>query len=172
MKTLVLGGVKSGKSRFAEGCAAERSDAVCYVATAAALDDDMRQRIAQHRQQRPAHWSLREEALDLAAVLLEEQQLVLVDCLTLWMTNVLAGENGAAAIPAAQTRLLEAVAGFQGELILVSNETNMGVMPVNRMARQYCDAMGQLHQQLAAVCDEVVLVLAGLPLYLKGGGHA
>lgn len=171
MKTLVLGGVKSGKSRFAEQCAADRSDAVCYVATAQALDDEMRDRIARHQQQRPVHWRVCEEPLDIAAALASaRRELVLVDCLTLWMSNVLSRGSSYNDVRAAGEQLVSAVARFEGDLILVSNETNMGVTPVNALARQYCDAMGRLHQELASHCDEVVLVLAGLPLHLKGGG--
>lgn len=170
MKSLVLGGVKSGKSRFAEQRAADCSDAVCYVATAQALDDEMRERIARHQQQRPVHWRVCEEPLDIASVLTEvSDELVLVDCLTLWMSNLLSSAPSRADVDHACEQLVRAVSQREGELILVSNETNMGVIPVNAMARQYCDAMGSLHQQLARHCDEVILVLAGLPLYLKGG---
>ncbi|MDX1451555.1 MAG: bifunctional adenosylcobinamide kinase/adenosylcobinamide-phosphate guanylyltransferase [Oleiphilaceae bacterium] len=171
MKTLVLGGVKSGKSRFAEALAAQSDASVCYIATAQALDEAMAQRIARHQAQRPAHWQVIECPIDLPEALVALSgagKTVLVDCLTLWLTNLLCRPEGAASLQPNVEALVRAVADFDGSLILVSNETNMGVMPVNELARRYCDEVGVLHQQLAACCEAVTLVLAGLPLMLKG----
>ncbi len=167
---LILGGVRSGKSRLAERLAQDSALPVTYVATARASDDEMRARIDAHRQRRPAHWALIEEPLALPAVLeaaCTSGRCVLVECLTLWLANLLwAEEDGRletelAALDALLPRL-------QGQVIFVGNEVNMGVIPVNDLARRYGDLAGNLHQRIAAQAEQVVLTLAGLPLVLKG----
>ncbi len=169
-RTLILGGVRSGKSRLAERLAHESGLAVTYVATALPQDDEMRQRIAAHQHRRPADWRLIEEPLDLGELIARESapdRCLLVECLTLWLTNLLMKNDEMAVVNATET-LLAAVATAPGRLILVGNETNMGVVPMNALARRFCDLAGRLHQDLAARCDQVLLCVAGLPLTVKG----
>lgn len=170
MKTLVLGGVRSGKSRLAEKIASESGLAVSYIATATAEDDAMRQRITSHRKHRPKHWALIEEPLHLAAVLKKQatsERCLLVDCLTLWLTNLLLTENESL-IDNERASLLNVLPTLPGKIIIVSNETNMGIMPLGELSRRYCDEAGRLHQELAQICDQVILTVAGLPHRLKG----
>jgi len=152
------------------------------VATALAGDAEMARRISHHRQRRPSDWCLVEEPLALAEVLAREcspDRCILVDCLTLWLTNWLikADESGFPdqvdhgidyGIDAQIEALLAAVAGAPGRLILVGNETGMGVVPLGELSRRFCDLAGVLHQDLAARCEQVILTVAGLPLTLKG----
>lgn len=170
MKTLILGGVRSGKSRLAERLAFESGLPVTYIATATAGDDEMRARIAAHRARRPAIWSVVEEPRALAATLLSHaapDRCLLVDCLTLWLTNLLTAEDPSA-LERERSALLDTLPRLSGQLILVSNETNMGVMPLGELTRRYCDEVGELHQDLARICERVVLTVAGLPHVLKG----
>jgi adenosylcobinamide kinase/adenosylcobinamide-phosphate guanylyltransferase len=169
-KTLILGGVRSGKSRLAERLATESGRPVTYIATATARDDEMRARIAAHRAHRPDHWHLIEEPVRLAAALREHAvagHCILVDCLTLWLTNLLTAED-AAALERERAALLDVLPTLPGRIILVSNETNMGITPLGELSRRYCDAAGLLHQALAQCCDGVILTVAGLPHILKG----
>lgn len=168
--TLILGGVRSGKSRLAEQLARDSGRPVTYVATATASDGEMRERIVAHQARRPNHWGLIEEPLALSAVLESAcvaGHCVLVECLTLWLANLLWAEEpgrlGAelAALDALLPRL-------PGQVIFVGNEVNMGVIPVNDLARRYGDLAGSLHQRIAAQAEQVVLTVAGLPLVLKG----
>jgi adenosylcobinamide kinase/adenosylcobinamide-phosphate guanylyltransferase len=170
MHTLILGGVRSGKSRLAERLARDSGLAVTYIATARPVDEEMAARIAAHQARRPAHWRLVEEPLALAQTLRREaaaERCVLVECLTLWLSNLLWAEDEdllrreLAALPALLRDL-------PGRVVLVGNETNLGVIPMNPLARRYCDLAGVLHQQLAAGCDAVYFTAAGLPLALKG----
>ncbi|MDH5326867.1 MAG: bifunctional adenosylcobinamide kinase/adenosylcobinamide-phosphate guanylyltransferase [Gammaproteobacteria bacterium] len=173
MKQLVLGGIRSGKSQFAELLVQQQAQqlglSVTYIATATALDDEMAQRIKTHRQRRPHDWRLTEEPLYLSAALEQSCQAdrcVLVDCLSLWQTNLLLKNN--AQLHQQETEsLLQALPQLPGAIVFVSTESGLGLVPDNVLARQYCDTMGKLHQQLAALCDEVVLTVAGLPTYLK-----
>lgn len=170
MKKLILGGMRSGKSRLAERHARESGLPVTYFATAQAQDDEMRARIAHHQAQRPGHWQVVEEPLALAAALRRhaaENRCMLVDCLTLWLTNLLSIEDEAR-LRQETGALLEALPGLPGTIILVSNETGMGVVPLGELTRRYCDEAGRLHQDLAQLCDRVTFVAAGLPLVLKG----
>jgi adenosylcobinamide kinase/adenosylcobinamide-phosphate guanylyltransferase len=180
--TLILGGARSGKSALAERLAQESGREVTYIATSRAGDGEMSARIAHHRARRPAHWHTVEEALLLADTLRRTctaGRLVLVDCLTLWLTNLML--DGAAAVPEVgdfalpphfdQQRhaLLDLLdAGLPGELLLVSNEVGMGIVPMGALARRYADEAGRLHQAVAARAERVILVAAGLPLVLKG----
>lgn len=169
-KILILGGVRSGKSRLAERLATESGLPVTYIATATAEDDEMRARIAAHRTRRPDHWQIVEEPLQLASVLTQhatETRCLLIDCLTLWMTNLLIHPDPLR-IDIERSAFLDVLARISGPLILVSNETNMGITPLGELSRRYCDESGRLHQDLAKVCDQVVLTVAGLPLVLKG----
>lgn len=172
MRTLVMGGVKSGKSRFAESLAFAQDLPVTVVVTAQALDDEMRVRIEKHRQQRPAHWQTLEAPLHLGQALctLDDGQFVIVDCLTLWLSNLLMKKDPAI-VEREMAAFEHAVAQHRGPLVLVSNETNMGVVPMGELSRNYCDQVGLMHQRLAKTCERVSLVLAGLPLDLKGGAR-
>lgn len=168
MKELILGGARSGKSALAERLAGESGLAVVYVATATAGDAEMAGRIAHHQERRSAGWGLAEEPRHLAAALkgaAAADRCLLVDCLTLWLNNVIADE---ALFQQERAALLEALPGLPGRVILVSNEVGMGVVPMGELTRRYCDEAGRLHQELAQLCDRVTLVAAGLPLVLKG----
>lgn len=170
MLQLILGGARSGKSRLAEKLAGDSALAVTYIATSQPLDGEMNQRIAHHRERRPAHWGLIEEPLELARVLQEsagEGRCLLVDCLALWLTNLLMLEDPER-LAAEREALLQCVASLPGEIIFVSNETGMGVVPLGELTRRYVDEAGWLHQALAERCQRVVLTVAGLPLTLKG----
>ncbi|WP_257386431.1 bifunctional adenosylcobinamide kinase/adenosylcobinamide-phosphate guanylyltransferase [Tahibacter caeni] len=169
MRTLILGGARSGKSALAERLAAAH-DAVLYVATAAAGDDEMSARITHHRERRPAHWQLRETPLQLAGTLRHEAhaaRCILVDCLTLWLSNLLCRKDETL-FAAERAALLAAVEDVPGELILVSNEVGQGVVPLGALTRRFVDEAGRLHQDLAARCERVVFTIAGLPQLLKG----
>lgn len=170
MKTLILGGVRSGKSRLAERLAVESGLPVTYIATASAGDEEMRARIAAHRARRPAAWPLVEEPRELAAALhtrATADRCLLVDCLTLWLTNLLT-DNDATLLERERDALLNVLPALPGRIILVSNETNMGVTPLGELTRRYCDEAGRLHQDLARICEHVILTVAGLPHILKG----
>lgn len=168
-QTLILGGVRSGKSRLAEKLALESQLPVTYLATATAQDEEMRQRIATHREQRPNHWQVVEESLQLATALssVTSGQCILLDCLTLWLTNLLLADDSSVF---AQEReaFLSVLPTLENRLIIVSNETNMGITPMGELSRRYCDEAGRLHQELAQHCDQVILTVAGLPHVLKG----
>lgn len=170
MLELILGGARSGKSRFAERLAAESGLAVTYIATSQALDGEMTERIAHHRERRPAHWTLVEEPLQLARVLREQaaaERCLLVDCLTLWLTNLLMLDD---AVRLAEERdaLLECLDGLPGRILLVSNETGLGVVPLGELTRRYVDEAGWLHQAVAQRAQRVTFMVAGLPMTLKG----
>ncbi|MCG6860868.1 MAG: bifunctional adenosylcobinamide kinase/adenosylcobinamide-phosphate guanylyltransferase [Chromatiaceae bacterium] len=170
MKTLILGGVRSGKSRLAERLAFESGRRVVYVATATAGDDEMARRIEAHRSRRCPDWTVVEEPVSLGRVLADladPGRCIVVDCLTLWLTNLLT-HTDASLLESERARLLEAMPGLSGEILLVGNETNMGVIPMGEISRRYCDEAGLLHQALAACCDRVVLTVAGLSQVLKG----
>lgn len=166
--TLVLGGARSGKSRYAEALIEACPSPWTYLATAQAFDDEMRARIALHRSRRPAGWTTRDVPIDLAAAVAAARGPVLVDCLTLWLTNLILSE---ADLPAACSALVEACAAAHGPLVLVGNEVGLGIVPDNPLARRFRDEAGRLHQQLAAAADRVVLMVAGLPLTVKPPGR-
>jgi len=168
MKSLILGGARSGKSALAERLADESGLAVVYIATSTAGDAEMAGRIAHHRSRRPALWDLVEEPLHLAAALRNAAapgRCLLVDCLTLWLNNVIADE---ALFQRERSALLETLPSLPGRVILVSNEVGMGIVPLGALTRRYRDEVGRLHQELAQLCDRVTFVAAGLPLVLKG----
>lgn len=170
MIELILGGARSGKSRLAERLAGESGLPVTYIATSQPLDGEMSARIAQHRARRPAGWTLVEEPLALAAVLREHaspERCLLVDCLTLWLTNLLMLDD-TTRLAAERDALLDCVAELPGRVLLVSNETGLGVVPLGELSRRYVDEAGWLHQALAERCGRVVFTVAGLPMTLKG----
>lgn len=169
MKALVLGGVRSGKSRIASRLASRSGKSVVCVATALAYDEEMRERIELHRKARPSHWRVVEEPCRLAATLRQcaaSDGLVLVECLTLWLTNLLLRRDPVR-LDTERVDFLGWVREWSGDLVLVSNETNMGVVPAGELSRRFCDEAGCLHQELATLCDTVILAVAGLPQFLK-----
>ena len=181
MRELVIGGARSGKSALAEKHARESGLRVVYVATAEIRDAEMERRIAQHRARRPADWGLVEAPLQLAAALqahANKDTCLVVDCLTLWLSNMLfAGEaarqaetNQAIDCPLLvreTTALIETLPQLPGWITLVSNEVGWGIVPMHPVSRCFADEQGRLNQRVAAVCDRVTLVAAGLPLVLK-----
>ena len=183
MIELILGGARSGKSALAERRATESGLAVSYVATAQAGDAEMARRIAHHQSRRPPHWALVEEPLHLAAALTERaapNRCLLVDCLTLWLTNLLyagaaarqaeAGEEVNCPLLAFETAaLLDCLPNLPGRVILVSNEVGLGIVPLGAATRLYVDDAGRLNQSIARIAQRVTFVAAGLPLELKGG---
>ena len=165
--TLVLGGARSGKSLHAESLIETRGRGL-YLATATAGDDEMAARIDAHRARRGSLWQTVEEPLDLVGALRQHARAdrpILVDCLTLWLNNLM----GAGRDPAAETAALVAgLRGLPGAVVLVSNEVGGGIVPANALARAFADATGGLNQAVAAAADRVVLVVAGIPVPLKG----
>lgn len=170
MRTLILGGARSGKSALAERLAGDSGREVVYVATAQAHDDEMRDRIAHHRERRPAHWRSVEEPLALADTLRLQagaDRCLLVDCLTLWLSNLLIDPEPAR-FERERDALLDLLPSLPGELLLVSNEVGLGIVPMGALSRRFVDEAGRLHQALAMHCERVVFVTAGLPIALKG----
>jgi adenosylcobinamide kinase/adenosylcobinamide-phosphate guanylyltransferase len=177
---LLLGGARSGKSRYAETWAQEHGRRVLFVATAQAFDDEMRHRIARHRADRPANWTTVEAPLDAAAAIrgaLTEHDTVLIDCITLLASNVLLAQPEDAAQDAVNRAVLTEIdallavrAGSAATWLVVSNEVGMGVVPPTRLGRYYRDALGYANQRLAQAADEVLVLVAGLPWHLKGDG--
>ena len=168
---LVLGGARSGKSRYAQQLAEQRWSRPVFLATAEATDDEMAVRIAQHRAARGACWRCIEEPLDLAGALTRaaaQGDGVLVECLTVWLGKVLVKE-GAGGVETRQKALLETLHQRQCDVILVSNEVGLGIVPEYPLGRQFRDLAGWLNQAIAAESDTVVFIAAGLPLMLKGG---
>ena len=226
MKELILGGARSGKSALAEQRALASGFGVSYIATAEVGDAEMAARIAMHRARRPDRWQLVEEPITLAAVLRQEaaaKRCIIVDCLTLWLSNLLAdgiearaahhdsrdgggrtkqdaraeggcgcGLGADSAIGSSRgprdrdvasadsapvesplfvrerAALLDALPGLPGHIILIGNEVGLGIVPLGSLSRRFCDEAGRLHQDLARVCDRVILTVAGLPYVLKG----
>jgi adenosylcobinamide kinase/adenosylcobinamide-phosphate guanylyltransferase len=181
MKELILGGARSGKSLLAEKRAAESGLRVIYIATAEARDGEMNRRIAHHRARRPAEWGCAEETLHLAAKLRElaaPDTCLLVDCLTLWLSNLLFAGKAAAQAEAGEMvncplftqetqELIDLLPTLPGRIILVSNEVGWGIVPMHPISRLFADEQGRLNQAVAAVCDHATLVAAGLPISLK-----
>jgi len=180
MAILVTGGARSGKSAFAERLSATLGESGLYVATAQIWDDEMRARISEHQRQRQAAdfpWETREEPHALAETLAllraeAQQRVVLVDCLTLWLSNVLLRRedepDAEAAVTARIAELTAAVAPYDaGALVLVTNEVGDGIVPATKLGRQFRDLSGRMNQRLATVCEQVFLVTAGIPIELK-----
>ncbi len=183
-RTLVFGGARSGKSAQAERLAAAGGKPVIYIATAVVGDDEMAARIALHRQQRSAHyahWETVEEQLALGDAIANASRtgnVVLVDCLTVWLSNLLFSEHkeypevgrieAPACFAAERERFLQALSQAPGDVVLVSNEVGMGIVPQGAISRWFVDEAGRLNQTVAAICERVQFVAAGLPLTLKG----
>ncbi len=173
MIELVLGGARSGKSRYAEQQAIESARQVIYIATAEAGDAEMQARIKRHREDRPQHWQTIEEPIKLAQVIQQysdAKHCLLVDCLTLWLSNILFNHKGKvqqSVFEQETEALFEVLSEFSGQLILVSNEVGLGIIPMDKMSRRFVDEAGFLHQKIARLSDKVVMVTAGLPQHLK-----
>lgn len=180
---LILGGARSGKSSLAEKCAAQLNLPVTYIATAPALDKEMQKRIAIHQQDRPEQWQTVESPLNLAAAIdeqinealnntspLSNGQCILIDCLTLWLTNCLC-DHDLAYFEQEKQQLLITLANSQKQhnlhIFLVSNEVGHGIVPMGNLSREFVDQAGWLHQAIAKIADKVDFVMAGLPLTLK-----
>jgi adenosylcobinamide kinase / adenosylcobinamide-phosphate guanylyltransferase len=162
--TLVLGGARSGKSRHAESLVTALPPPWIYAATAQALDDEMTARIAEHRARRDPRWQTIEAPRDIASVIERAHGAVLVDCLTLWLTNLmLAGAD----LEAETERLEQAIGCARHPVVLVANEVGLGIVPENALARRFRDAAGRLNQAIAARADRVVLMVAGIPMQAK-----
>ncbi|GAB2901454.1 bifunctional adenosylcobinamide kinase/adenosylcobinamide-phosphate guanylyltransferase [Uliginosibacterium flavum] len=186
---LILGGARSGKSSFAQALAEAHTGDVQLIVTAEILDEEMRERVAKHRAERPSHWHVTEAPVDLPEAIERlsvgcamrtdpadahgnpvrnaHPTFVLVDCLTLWLSNILCTQPDT--LESRVQRLSSAIMAAQGQLVLVSNEVGWSIVPENKLARLFRDEQGRLNQRVAALCDEVTLVAAGLPLRLKGG---
>lgn len=164
--TLVTGGAKSGKSRYAEGIAKAPDGSAIYIATGQAFDAEMSERIAAHKVQRGAGWITVEEPIDLCGALTrtDGQDVRLVDCMTLWLSNVFLAEMD---WQAALDEVLETLEAQQSPVVLVTNEVGWGIVPMSEVGRRYRDASGVMNQRIAAIADRVVLVSCGLPLMLK-----
>ena len=163
--TLVLGGARSGKSRHAEGLGAAYAGKRAYIATAEAIDAEMHERIARHRSGRGDGWETIEAPLDLAAALAgAKAPFVLVDCITVWLGNLMHHNRDLAA---EVTALCEVLGQVRANVVIVSNEVGLSVVPENRMARAFRDAQGIANQRIAEIAGEVIFVAAGLPLVLK-----
>ena len=168
--TLVLGGARSGKSAYAENVAVLSQKPVVYMATAKIQDEAIQARVKLHQVRRPESWITVESPLQLAQALQQQDApavTILVDCLTMWVTNLLCEEDSQLLESEIQA-FLSVLSTLEGEIILVSNEVGMGIIPMGKLTRDYVDLAGKLHQQVAAQADNVVLVTAGLPLAFKG----
>jgi len=169
MLQLILGGARSGKSGHAQATAQASGKPVCIIATAEAGDEEMQQRIALHRQQRPSHWQLVEQPIRLAGALREQDRAdacLLVDCLTLWLSNLLlAGDD---CFERETEALFQLLPQLQAEVIFVSNEVGQGIIPLGELNRRFVDEAGRLHQRLAQLCERVDFMVAGLVNRLKG----
>lgn len=164
----MLGGARSGKSRFAQALAEGTAGDLIYVATAQAFDTEMTERIARHRSDRGPRWQTTECPIDLSAAISAHNghdKTILVDCLTLWLSNLMLADQDVAA---AVSGLIASLTGSPSNIILVSNEVGQGIVPDNALARRFRDEAGWLHQALAGVADHVWFVTAGLPQQLKG----
>lgn len=170
MQQLILGGIRSGKSRYAQQLAEQSDKPVTLIATATAGDEEMLERIRRHQQERPAHWQVVEEPLALSDALQKSDDpgaIILIDCLTLWLTNLLLDEDSQR-LEQEQNNLFAGLPSLQADLLLVSNEVGQGIIPADPLSRRFADETGRLHQRLARVCDRVTLIIAGLPQTLKG----
>ncbi|TIR19275.1 MAG: bifunctional adenosylcobinamide kinase/adenosylcobinamide-phosphate guanylyltransferase [Mesorhizobium sp.] len=164
--TFVLGGARSGKSSYAEKLTTANPSPWTYIATAQAYDDEMRERIALHRSRRGEGWLTVDAPLDLVGAIeaLPDRQPVLIDCLTLWLTNHMLAEHD---VEGECRRLADVLSRPRGPWFVVSNEVGLGIVPDNALARRFRDAAGRLNQQVAAMADNVLMMVAGLPLKVK-----
>ena len=166
-RSFVLGGARSGKSSFAERLVENSGKPKVYIATAQAFDDEMRDRINSHKNTRGAGWRLVEAPMNAAEALsnLDPSEIALLDCATMWLTNQVLAETD---LPSASATLIQSIQHCPGEVVIVSNEVGLSIVPENALARRFRDEQGALNARLAALSDLAVLVAAGLPLVLKG----
>lgn len=168
--TLILGGARSGKSQFAETLVATQGGSACYIATGEARDDEMRARIDHHRARRGSAWQTIEEPLEAAGVVAAHAAAdnpILIDCLTLWVSNLMHADRD---VDAACDELVAALSRAKGDVTLVANETGLGIVPMNALARAFRDEAGRVNQRVAAAADTVYFMVAGLPHALKKEG--
>ena len=166
----ITGGARAGKSSFAERLANRLKGKRAYIATAQALDPEMTARIQQHRERRGNAWDTFEEPLDAAGLLTRlngQYQVILFDCLTLWLSNIMARSEEDEAITAQCRKLVESIKDFDGDRVLVSNEVGLGIVPDNPLARRFRDLAGILNQRMAQAADEVYFMAAGIPMRIK-----
>jgi adenosylcobinamide kinase/adenosylcobinamide-phosphate guanylyltransferase len=165
--SLVLGGASSGKSAYAENLILDTGLAPVYIATAQVFDDEMAAKISRHQDMRGTNWHTIEAPLAVADALINvtHKQAVLLDCATLWLTNVILGEHD---LDQRTAELITALTSCDGPVVVVSNEVGQGIVPDNALARKFRNAQGALNQAIAAEADQVIAVMAGLPLTLKG----
>ena len=164
--TFITGGARSGKSSYAEERAASHAGTKLYIATAEALDEEMRSRIELHKRRRGDKWQTIEEPIDIAPSIRDPKgaSCVLLDCLTLWLTNVMLRNRD---VKSESARLMDAIRACPAPVYIVSNEVGMGIVPADELSRAFRDEAGRLNQQIAAISDEAYIVVAGLPLKLK-----
>lgn len=165
--TLVTGGCRSGKSRYAQALAESLAPSRVMLATAEAFDDEMRDRISRHQSDRDETWRTIESPIDIVAHLEQPGEVVLVDCLTLWVSNHLCNDVSDADMQAASRALVDRLQQVTGPVVLVTNEVGMGIVPMNALARRFRDHTGFLSQRIAEVADRVVLTVAGIPMVIK-----
>jgi adenosylcobinamide kinase/adenosylcobinamide-phosphate guanylyltransferase len=169
--TFVIGGCRSGKSGHAQALAEEMPGRKLYLATCVPQDEEMQARVRRHQQQRGAGWETLEEPQALSAAIDthgRDYSVILVDCLTLWTSNLLLSADGRTALENATRALVQSLAGAQCQVILVSNEVGAGIVPENELARLYRDEAGRVNQQIAAAADRVIWMVAGIPVQIKG----
>jgi adenosylcobinamide kinase / adenosylcobinamide-phosphate guanylyltransferase len=176
MRTLITGGIRSGKSRYAlELARKSESGKKSFIATAEAFDDDMSDRILKHQQERESEFQTIEEPLRLAAAIRKAQAhpLILIDCLTLWTNNLLFHfSSGTQALKDEKSAFFKAIEESKSSLIFVSNEVGLGLVAGDSLGREYVDLLGKLNQQVAALCDEVIFMVSGIPMKIKGETYA
>ncbi|MZR64475.1 bifunctional adenosylcobinamide kinase/adenosylcobinamide-phosphate guanylyltransferase [Alcanivorax sp. DP30] len=171
-KSLLLGGVRSGKSSLAETLVAGQADPVVYVATATAGDEEMSDRIRRHQRRRPSRWGLVEEPVGLGRLLTRQATLspppcVLIDCMSLWVSNLL--HAGDTVFVRERDHFLAALERYPGNVVIVSNEVGLGIIGMDPLTRRFADELGWLNQSLARRCDNVLMTIAGITQTLKGG---
>jgi adenosylcobinamide kinase/adenosylcobinamide-phosphate guanylyltransferase len=170
MLIFITGGARSGKSAFAERLALDLNGKRAYLATAQALDAEMAAKIEKHRKDRGATWDTYEEPLAVPDLLLKlggSYDIVLLDCLTLWLSNIMAHSEGDGAVAIRSDELVAALHAFKGTCIVVSNEVGLGIVPDNPLARQFRDLAGMLNQKVAKAADEVYFTASGIPMKIK-----
>jgi adenosylcobinamide kinase/adenosylcobinamide-phosphate guanylyltransferase len=169
MIKFIIGGARSGKSAYAESVASASGRELIYIATAAAGDSEMSERIKKHKERRRGNWQTIEEEIDISAIIQQpapnNQKLILIDCLTLWLSNLLHYKLD---VEAETEKLLSALKTTKSDIILVSNEVGQGIIPDNALARKFVDEAGILHQKIAKIAHEVFFVTAGIPNKIKG----
>ena len=169
LKTLIVGGIKSGKSRFAETVASQWGGQVNLIATATGNDEAMTARIQRHKTDRNPDFKVFEEPIYLGGAIRQhsETDCIVVDCLTLWITNLLLMNDSKTTMEIERSNFISSVKESTSRILLVTNESNMGIIPLGDLTRRYCDEIGLLHQELGSVCDEVYLMVAGIALQVS-----